>query len=142
MSRLATSALRAFMQAWRRLGGPMLTVIRPVDQWDLPDGYRVARAADALLDDAGRPIAPPDTAPYWTTDEVMALQVGSTGRELQIVPAGLVETGRGSYLVRASDLDTLRAAWGVKDSLGDLWHVTGLHEVAPGAVLRVELERR
>jgi len=140
MSRLARAALRTFMQAWRSLGGPMLTVIRPVDQWDLPDGYQYARAQDALLDDEGRPVR--DTAPYWTTDAVMALQVRSTERGLELVPGGLVETGRTGYLVRASDLDTLRAAWGVKDGLGDLWTVSGIHEVAPGAVLRLELERR
>jgi len=141
---LAQMIPRMFWQAWRRYGQPLMTVVRPLGDWNLPAGFAYNAELDVIQDAAGTVLPNPED--YWATDLVYIVPARQTGETRMLMVAGLVPAGTVDVFVLAADLPAVRAAHAVEID-GDWYDMVNVGMepvgVGSGAVWgRVTVQRR
>lgn len=52
-------ARTTFDKVWRMMGRPVLNIVRPIEEWQLPDGVTYSRHYDQFVDASNNPVSVP-----------------------------------------------------------------------------------
>lgn len=140
---------RLFMVAWTKLGKPMMTVVRPVAEWQLPDGYTYDESVDAIRDDNGDVV---NGESYRTVNRIPVMtggieftMRGQQDMDLVMANAGLVSNTVMVLRTLPTYTDMLKTAFAAEVD-GISYYINGVKVVPEGAEtpawVNVTLKRR
>lgn len=148
--RLAQRVERLFNIAWNKQGRPTIKVIRPVSEWELPNGYTYDESADVIRDDSDAIVSDPSAYQTYDTVPVMSGGIEFTMRGQQDQNIVLTNAGMASNAVLVmrtlpAYADILKAAFAVEVD-GLLYDMNGANVLPEGtsesAWVNVTLKRR
>lgn len=142
--RLSQMIPRIFRLAWHRYGEPSMRVVRPLDEWLLPDGYAYDDATDTVINYYGYILSDEDL--FLTADTVYIVPTQRSADLDVLIAAGVVPTGTVDVYILKDDAETVKAAHAIE--IDDDWY--DVLEVAHAPVgigdsalwARVRLKRR
>jgi len=116
MATLAQLAPRIFRLANRRYGKPYMTVVRPVDDWNLPNDFAYDPDVDAVRNSNGTVLPNPED--YWTSDVVYIVPTKADWRDdvaelFKVVAGGMLNEGTLELWIAQGDISKVRAAHSV-----------------------------
>lgn len=135
MATLAQRVNQVFRRAWLAYGKPVLTVVRPVDVWNMPAGFAYDADIDRIAN-ASRVVLP-NPEDYWVTADVYIVPNKPSNDLRMLMAAGLVPVGTVELGLLSDDAATLENAHAVRyaghwynvaavDSAGIGWTVVRL----------------
>ena len=118
MASLSARVKRTFKQAWRQYGKPTATVVRPIDQWNLPGGYAYNEDYDRIMNSAGAVLTGPEA--YWVTDTIYIVPNDYSANLQRMIAVGAVPDGTTEFGILTTDLDTVRNGHAIQ--IDGAWH--------------------
>lgn len=139
MATLAQRVARVFYTAWLAYGSPQATVVKPISDWALPDGFSYDGRLDRIAN-ASR-VTLPNPQDYWVT-EMAYIVPNQNPQELRsLIAAGLVPAGTIEVGIQEADATLFETAHAVQVS--GQWYDVGYIEQGIQAGWRlVRLTRR
>jgi len=133
---------RMFRQAWDRYGRPRMTVVHPIEDWNLPIGFSYDRVSDSIRDASGTKLS--NYNDYLSMEYIYIIPVAPAIDLQVLLAAGEVSTGTTEVGILAEDIETVRDAFAV-EIRGQWYNIQNIMENPIGAASvwsRVRLERR